>query len=105
MNSVDIKWSTYIESSKEINDKDTKFKIGDIVRIWQFKIIFTKGYVSNCSEEVFEIKKSKKSVPLIYVISNLKSKEIVETFDEKELKKKTNRKEFKVEQVIKGKGN
>ena len=105
MNSVDIKWSTYIESSKEINDEDTKFKIGHIVRIWQFKIIFTKGYVSNCSEEVFEIKKSKNTVPLIYVISNLKSKEIVETFDEKELKKKTNRKEFKVEQVIKGKGN
>ena len=89
MNSVDIKWSTYIESSKEINDEDTKFKIGDIVRIWQFlSIIFTKGYVSNCSEEVFEIKKSKNTVPLIYVISNLKSKEIVETFDEKELKKK-----------------
>ena len=105
MNSVDIKWSTYIESSKEINDEDTKFKIGDIVRIWQFKIIFTKGYVSNCSEEVFEIKKSKNTVPLIYVISNLKSKEIVETFDTKELKKKTNRKEFKVEQVIKGKAN
>ena len=88
MNSVDIKWSTYIESSKEINDEDTKFKIGHIVRIWQFKIVFTKGYVSNCSEEVFEIKKSKKTVLLIYVISNLKSKEIVETFDEKELKKK-----------------
>ena len=88
MNSVDIKWSTYIESSKEINDEDTKFKIGDIVRIWQFKIIFTKGYVSNCSEEVFDIKKSKNTVPLIYVISNLKSKEIVETFDAKELKKK-----------------
>ena len=44
-------------------------------------------------------------MPLIYVISNLKSKEIVETFDAKELKKKTNRKEFKVEQGIKGKGN
>ena len=96
MNSVDIKWSTYIESSKEINDEDTKFKIGHIVRIWQFKIIFTKGYVSNCSEEVFEIKKSKKTVPLIYVISNLKSKEIVETFDEKELKKKQIEKSLKL---------
>ena len=96
MNSVDIKWSTYIDSSKEINDKDTKFKIGDIVRIWQFKIIFTKGYVSNCSEEVFEIKKSKNTVPLIYVISNLKSKEIVETFDAKELKKKQIEKSLKL---------
>ena len=30
---VDIKSSTYINSSKEINDKDHKFKVGDYVRI------------------------------------------------------------------------
>ena len=30
---VDVKSSTYIDTSKEINNKDPKFKIGDIVRI------------------------------------------------------------------------
>ena len=30
---VDVKSNTYINSSKEINDKNPKFKIGDIVRI------------------------------------------------------------------------
>ena len=30
---VVIKSSTYIDSSKEVNDKDTKFKIGHVVRI------------------------------------------------------------------------
>ena len=29
---VDVKSSTYIDSSKEINDKDPKFEIGDIFR-------------------------------------------------------------------------
>ena len=33
MKPVDVKSNTYINSSKEINDKDPKFKIGDIVRI------------------------------------------------------------------------
>ena len=33
MKPVDVKSSTYIDSSKEINDKDPKFKIGDIVKI------------------------------------------------------------------------
>ena len=33
MKSVDIKSSTYIDSSKEINNKHPKFKIGSIVRI------------------------------------------------------------------------
>ena len=30
---VDVKSNTYINSSKEINDKDPKFKIDDILRI------------------------------------------------------------------------
>ena len=33
MNPVHVKSSTYIDSRKEINDQDPKFKIGDIVRI------------------------------------------------------------------------
>ena len=33
MKPVDVKQSTNIDSSKEINDKDPKFKIGDIARI------------------------------------------------------------------------
>ena len=30
---VDVKGNTYIDSSKEVNDKDPKFKVGDHVRI------------------------------------------------------------------------
>ena len=30
---IDVKLRTYIDSSKEFNNKDPKFKIGDIVRI------------------------------------------------------------------------
>ena len=33
MKPADIKSNTYINSSKEINEKDPKFKIDDIVRI------------------------------------------------------------------------
>ena len=33
MNPADVKSSTYIDSSKEINIKDPIFNIGDIVRI------------------------------------------------------------------------
>ena len=45
MKPVDVKSKTYINSSKEINDKDPKFKIGDIVRISNYKNIFAKDYV------------------------------------------------------------
>ena len=33
MKPFDVKSNTYINSSKEINNKDHRFKIGDIVRI------------------------------------------------------------------------
>ena len=43
----DVKSNTYINSSKEINDRDHKFRIGDIVRISKYKNIFAKGYIPN----------------------------------------------------------
>ena len=39
MKLVDIKTNKYIDSSKVINDKDPKFKIGDIVKISKYKSI------------------------------------------------------------------
>ena len=95
MKPIDIKQSTYFESSKEKNYEEPKFKTGDIVRILKYKNIFAKGYVPNWSEEVFMIKKVKNTVPLTYVISDLKGEEIVGKFLEKELQK-TNEKEFRL---------
>ena len=74
----DAKPSTYIDSNNKINDKDPKFEISDIVRISKYKNIFVKGYVSNWSEDVFVIKKVKKTVPMLLVI--LKAKILLESF-------------------------
>ena len=76
MKPVDVKPTTYIECSKEINYQDPKFKIGDIVRISKYKNIFAKRYVPNWSEAVFVIKKLKNTVPWTYVFSDLKGEEI-----------------------------
>ena len=50
------------------------------------------------------IKKVKNTAPQIYVINDLNVEEIVGTFYEKELQK-TNQKEFRIEKVIKKKGD
>ena len=50
------------------------------------------------------IKKVKNTVPWTYVITGLKGEEIVGTFYEKELQK-TNKKESRVEKVIRRKGD
>ena len=94
MKPVDVKSNTYINSSKEINDKDPKIKIDDVVRISKYKNIFAKGYIPNWSEEAFVIKRIKDTVPWIYVITDFNGEEIVRTFFEKELLK-TKQKEFR----------
>ena len=58
MKPIDVKDNTYINTSKEINNKDPKFKVDDYVRISKYKNIFAKGYMPNWSEEVFVIKKN-----------------------------------------------
>ena len=49
-------------------------------------------------------KKKENTVPWTYVISDLNGEEIVGSFYEKELQK-TNQKEFRIEKMIKRKGN
>ena len=104
MKPVDVKDNTYIDFKKEVNDKDPKFKVGDHVRISKYKNIFAKGYTSNWSEEVFAISKIKNTVPWTYVINDFNGEEITGTFYEKELQK-TNQKEFRIQKVIKRKGD
>ena len=104
MKPIDVKYGTYINIGKEINDNDPKFKVGDHVRISKFENIFAKGYTPNWSEEIFVIKKIKNKVPWTYVIIDINSKEIIATFYEKELQK-IDQQEFRIEKVIKRKGN
>ena len=108
MKPVDVKDNTHIDSmelysDKDVNDKDPKFKVGYHVRMSKNKNIFAKGYTPNWSEEVFEIKRVKNTVPWTYVINDLNGDEIIGIFYEKELQK-TNQQEFRIEKVIERKG-
>ena len=104
MKPVDVKDNTHIGFKKEFNDKNPKFKVGDHVRIFKYKNIFTKGYMPNWSEEIFIIKKIKNTVPWTYVINDLNGEEIIVTFYENELQG-TSQKEFRMEKVLMKKGD
>ena len=104
MKPVDVKNNAYIDFKKEVHDKDPKFKVDDCVRISKYKNIFAKGYAPNWSGEIFVISEIKNTAPWTYVINDLKGEEIIGKFYEKELQK-TNQKEFRIEKVIKRKGD
>ena len=98
---TDIK---YVEYSEETNKKSPKFKVGDNVRISKYKNILAKGYTPNWSEEAFVVNKVQNNVPWTYWVNDLNGEEIKGSFYDKELQK-PNQKEFRIEKVIKKKGD
>ena len=65
---------------------------------------FAKGYFPNWSEEVLVIEKVKNTVLWPYFFMLLTNKKLLEHSAKKELQE-TNQKEFRIEKVIKRKGN
>ena len=87
MKIVDVNSNTYINSSKEINDKNLQFKIGDIVRISKFSQKPTFQI-----EEVFLNTKIENIVLLvcycvIMLLVILNAKKFMEHFTKKNCKK------------------
>ena len=67
--SIDDSYSdSYSEYNVDFHEKDPKFKVGDHVRILEYKKIFAKGYTPNWSEENFVISKIKNTVPLMLLM-------------------------------------
>ena len=104
MKPTDVRNDSYAEYSEEFNKKGPKFKVGDHVRMSKCKNILAKGYVPIWSEEVFIVNEIIKAVPWTYTISDLNGEEVIRTFYEKELQR-TNQKEFRIEKVLKRKGD
>ena len=87
MKPVDIKDNGYIDFSKEVNNKDPKFKVHDCVRISKNKNIFAIGYTPNWSEEVSVIKKVKNTVSWTHVLMISLVKKLLEHFMKKNYKR------------------
>ena len=103
-NPKDVTDSVFAEYNEESSKKDPKFKVGDNVRISKYKNVFAKGYTPNWSKEVFVINKVQNTVPWTYLTNDLSGEEIMGSFYEKELQK-TDQKEFRIEKVIRKKGD
>ena len=71
----------------EHNEKDSRFKVDDRVRISKFKNIFAKGYTPNWSREIFIVNKINDTVLYTYNIKDLNDEKIIGSFYDRELQK------------------
>ena len=104
MKPIDVTDTSYAEYNENFNKRDSKFKVGDNVRISKYKNSFAKGYAANWSEEVFVVSKIKSTVPWTYIVSDLNGEEITGSFYKKELQR-SSQKKFRIEKVLKRKGD
>ena len=86
MKPIDVKNNKRVNID-EHNGKDSRFKLGDRVRISKFKNIFAKGYTPNWSKEIFIVDKINDTVPCTYNIKDLNDEEIIGSFYDRELQK------------------
>ena len=84
MKPIDVKNNKRVYIDKH-NEKDSRFKVGDRVRISKFKNIFAKGYTPNWSSEIFIINKINDAVPYTYNLEDLNGEEIIGSFYDREL--------------------
>ena len=87
MKPIDVKDNNKRVYIDEHNEKDSRFKVGDRVRIYKFKNTFAKGYPPYWSKEIFTVDKINDTVPYTYNIKDLNDEEIIGNFYDRELQK------------------
>ena len=86
MRPIDVKNNKRVYIDKH-NEKYSKFKVGDTVRISRYKNIFAKVYAPNWSSEIFIVDKINDKVPYTYNLKDLNDEEIIGGFYDRELQK------------------
>ena len=83
----DVRYNNKRVYIDEHYEKDSRFEVGDRVRIFKFKNIFAKGYTPNWSRAIFIVNKINDTVPYTYNLKDLNDEEIIDSFYDRELQK------------------
>jgi Integrase core domain len=87
-------------------NKKPIFKVGETVKISEYKQHFAKGYRPNWSYEVFKVKKIIKRNPIVYIIEDLEGEEVKGTWYSEELQRVSTDEAttFRIEDILKTRG-
>ena len=87
MKPKDVKYDNKRVYIDDYNKKDSRFNVGDRVRISKFQNIFAKEYTPNWSRKIFIVNKINDTVPYTYNLKDLNDEEIIGSFYDRELQK------------------
>lgn len=81
-----------------------KFNLDDSVRISKHKRVFTKGYLPNWSTEIFKVFAIKPTIPVTYILQDLRGEIVKGGFYEHELNLSKTGDNYLIEKVLRRKG-
>ena len=81
-------------------EPQTKFHVGDEVRLSKAKQVFAKGYLPNWTEEIFTVSRVLNTIPAQYKVHDYRNEEIVGSFYGAELQKVVKPDQYAIERVI-----
>ena len=88
---------------KQVNP-NSKFNVGDYVRISKYRTVFRKGYSENWTNEIFKIVAKKLTFPTMYTIQDQKGDTVHGGFYEHELQKVKFPDIYLIEKIVRKKG-
>lgn len=93
-------WHTLYAPTSPQNEKRPVFDVNDSVRISKYKHVFSKGYDTNWSSEIFLIQKVLPTHPVTYQLRDQNDEHIVGSYYEQELQRVKPTDIFIIEEVI-----
>lgn len=98
--------SVYRYTANIAAKQNTKFKVGDSVRLSKYKHVFEKGYTPNWTTEVFKIKRVRSTTnPITYVLEDYNGEEIEGTVYAEEMLPVKYPDIYLVEKILRRKGD
>jgi len=82
-----------------------KFKVGDLIHMSKYKMVFEKGYTSNWTTKVFKIVKVQRTNSVTYLLEDYRGKSIAGAFYEYGLHRAIHPDIYLVEKVLHRRGN
>lgn len=89
----------------KMRNLNSKFNVGDQVRISKYRSLFDKSYTPNWSNEIFTVRKVQSTHPITYLLKDENNEDISGGFYEMELQRVKHRNVLLVEKVVRRKGN
>ncbi|XP_020298193.1 uncharacterized protein LOC109862538 [Pseudomyrmex gracilis] len=82
-----------------------RFKVGDPVRVSEYKTVFAKGYIPNWTTKMFRVKKVQQISPATYLLKDYRGEPIACGFYKHELHAVKHPDVYLVEKVVRRRGN